>query len=317
MDRIRALIVDDEKPARRRLAELLSREPAIEVTGEARDGNEAVALVRAQAPDLMFLDIQMPDLDGFGVLAALEPEHVPVTVFVTAYDRYAIQAFEARAIDYLLKPYSDQRFEAALRPELVFLDIQMPDLDGFEVLARLGPAPAPLVVFVTAYDEFAVRAFEVHALDYLVKPFTDERFEMAFARARGRDSTTADATAAARLISAAPQVDAPPGHFVVRVGRRTILIAVDEVDWIEADRYYATLHVGGDSHLVRESMTSLEARLQPAAFVRIHRSAIVNLRQVRELRRGATGSVELVLRDGTALEVSRSRRRLVADRVIV
>ena len=115
MDRIRALIVDDEKPARRRLVELLSREPAIEVTGEARDGREAVALVRAHAPDLMFLDIQMPDLDGFGVLAALEPEHVPVTVFVTAYDRYAIQAFEARAIDYLLKPYSDQRFEAALR----------------------------------------------------------------------------------------------------------------------------------------------------------------------------------------------------------
>jgi two-component system LytT family response regulator len=115
MDRIRALIVDDEKPARRRLAELLSREPSIEVTGEARDGAEAVALVRAHAPDLMFLDIQMPDLDGFGVLAALEPEHVPVTVFVTAYDRYAIQAFEARAIDYLLKPYSDQRFEAALR----------------------------------------------------------------------------------------------------------------------------------------------------------------------------------------------------------
>ena len=204
-----------------------------------------------------------------------------------------------------------------LRPDLVFLDVQMPDLDGFEVLARVGPAPAPLVVFVTAYDEFAVRAFEVHALDYLVKPFTDERFEMAFARARGRDSTTADATAAARLISAAPQVDAPPGHFVVRVGRRTILIAVDEVDWIEADRYYATLHVRGQTHLVRESMTSLEARLQPAAFVRIHRSAIVNLRQVRELRRGATGSVELVLRDGTALEVSRSRRRLVADRVIV
>src|SRR5689334_16281576 len=115
MERIRALIVDDEKPARRRLAELLSREAAIEVTGEARDGREAVALVRAHAPDLMFLDIQMPDLDGFGVLAALEPEHVPVTVFVTAYDRYAIQAFEARAIDYLLKPYSDQRFEAALR----------------------------------------------------------------------------------------------------------------------------------------------------------------------------------------------------------
>jgi len=115
MERIRALIVDDEKPARRRLAELLRREPDVEVAGEARDGREAVALVQAHSPDLMFLDIQMPDLDGFAVLAALEPEQAPVTVFVTAYDRYAIQAFEARALDYLLKPFSDQRFEAALR----------------------------------------------------------------------------------------------------------------------------------------------------------------------------------------------------------
>jgi two-component system, LytTR family, response regulator len=121
MDRIRALIVDDEKPARRRLMELLRREPDIEVAAEAVDGREAVALVQAHAPDLMFLDIQMPDLDGFAVLAALEPEQVPVTVFVTAYDRYAIQAFEARAIDYLLKPYSDQRFEAALRRACQFI----------------------------------------------------------------------------------------------------------------------------------------------------------------------------------------------------
>jgi two-component system LytT family response regulator len=121
MDRIRTLIVDDEKPARRRLVELLGREPEIEIAGEARDGREAVDLVRAQAPDLMFLDIQMPDLDGFGVLAALDPPQQPVTVFVTAYDRYAVQAFEAHAVDYLLKPYSDQRFESALRRACQFL----------------------------------------------------------------------------------------------------------------------------------------------------------------------------------------------------
>jgi two-component system, LytTR family, response regulator len=121
MDRIRTLIVDDEKPARRRLAELLGREPNIDVIGEARDGREAVDLIRAQPPDLMFLDIQMPDLDGFAVIAALEPDQQPVTVFVTAYDRYAIQAFEARAVDYLLKPFSDQRFEGALRRACQFL----------------------------------------------------------------------------------------------------------------------------------------------------------------------------------------------------
>jgi two-component system, LytTR family, response regulator len=121
MEHIRALIVDDEKPARRRLAELLRREPDVDVIGEARDGREAVALVQAHSPDLMFLDIQMPDLDGFAVLAALEPDQAPVTVFVTAYDRYAIQAFEARALDYLLKPFSDQRFEAALRRAIQFV----------------------------------------------------------------------------------------------------------------------------------------------------------------------------------------------------
>jgi two-component system, LytTR family, response regulator len=115
MDRIPTLVVDDEKPARTRLLELLRREPDIEVVAEARDGREAVELVRAHAPHLMFLDIQMPDLDGFGVLRALDPEQLPVTIFVTAYDKYAIQAFEAHALDYLLKPFSDQRFEEAVK----------------------------------------------------------------------------------------------------------------------------------------------------------------------------------------------------------
>ncbi len=134
MERIRTLIVDDEKPARRRLAELLGREPEITIAGEARDGREAVDLVRAHAPDLMFLDIQMPDLDGFAVLAALEPAQQPVTVFVTAYDRYAVQAFEAHAVDYLLKPYSDQRFEGALRRACQFLRSRGAD----EVPTRVG-----------------------------------------------------------------------------------------------------------------------------------------------------------------------------------
>jgi two-component system LytT family response regulator len=137
------LIVDDEKPARRRLAELLGREQDIEITGEARDGREAVDLIRAQPPDLMFLDIQMPDLDGFAVLAALEPEQQPVTVFVTAYDRYAIQAFEARAVDYLLKPFSDQRFEGALRRACQFLRSRRPGADqGGPMVEDRGEAKA-------------------------------------------------------------------------------------------------------------------------------------------------------------------------------
>jgi two-component system LytT family response regulator len=137
MERIRTLIVDDEKPARRRLAELLGREPDIEVAGEARDGREAVDLVRAEAPDLMFLDIQMPDLDGFAVLGELPADQHPLTVFVTAYDRYAIQAFEAHAVDYLLKPYSDQRFEGALRRACQFLRARR----AGEGPQRVGPLP--------------------------------------------------------------------------------------------------------------------------------------------------------------------------------
>ena len=208
-----------------------------------------------------------------------------------------------------------------LSPDLVFLDVQMPDLDGFAVLTELAPAPAPAVVFVTAYDEFAVRAFEVHAIDYLVKPFTDARFELAFARARARmrDGQVRGAGEVVQVLhelgAGAGDAVAPPGHFLVRTGRRSLLVGVDEVDWIEADRYYATLHVGGETHLVRETMASLEARLDPARFVRIHRSAIVNLRRVRELRRGNAGRLDVVLTDGTSLEVSRSRRRSFAHRV--
>jgi two-component system LytT family response regulator len=210
-----------------------------------------------------------------------------------------------------------------LRPDLVFLDIQMPDLDGFEVLHRIAPAPLPRVVFVTAYDEFAVRAFEVHALDYLVKPFTDARFDLAFARACAHAQAgppRGDPRDGARILQELGAGDAglavaPPGHFMVRVGRRTVLVGIDEVDWIEADRYYATLHVQRRTHLVRETMGSLEARLDPAWFVRIHRSAIVNLRRVRELRRGADAQLEVVLHDGTTLEVSRSRRRQLALRL--
>jgi two-component system, LytTR family, response regulator len=125
MERVRTLIVDDERPARARLLELLHREPGIEVVGEGRDGREAIELVCACSPHLMFLDIQMPDVDGFAVLRAIEPAQMPVTIFVTAYDRYAIQAFEAHAIDYLLKPFSDQRFETALKRACEF--ILLPD----------------------------------------------------------------------------------------------------------------------------------------------------------------------------------------------
>jgi two-component system LytT family response regulator len=251
---LRVLIADDEPPARAVLRELLAGRPGIELCAEASDGAEAIDAIRSQ------------------------------------------------------------------RPDLVFLDIQLPDLDGFEVLQRVAPDVVPQVVFVTAYDEFAVRAFEVHALDYLVKPFSDARFDVALSRARSRapDDGSSVAARAARValeIGASDQAAAPPGHFLVRVGRRTLLVGVDEVEWIEADSYYAALHVRGQTHLVRQTMAMLEARLDPRRFVRIHRSAIVNLMSVRELHRSASGALEVVLHDGTRLEVSRSRRRRLAARL--
>ena len=248
---LRVVIVDDEPPARAVLRELLRGRAGIALCGEADSGATAVTAIET------------------------------------------------------------------LRPELVFLDIQLPDLDGFEVLTRIPPDAMPAIVFVTAYDDFAVRAFDVHAVDCLVKPFTDARFELAFARvcARTRGGRPpGDARGVAHslpaLAAAAGPLPAlaPPGHFLVRVGRRSILVAVSEIDWISADRYYATLHVGSHTHLVRETMASLEARLDPAAFVRIHRSAIVHLGRVRELRRTAAERLEVVLHDGIHLEVSRSRR---------
>ena len=199
---------------------------------------------------------------------------------------------------------------STLRPDLVFLDVQLPDRDGFAVLSDLPSDIAPAVVFVTAFDDFAVRAFEVHALDYLVKPFTDERFAVALARAMQRGAAPIEL---ARSLCE-PNL-APPGHFLVRVGRRSLLVALDEVDWIEADRYYATLHVGSATHLVREPIASLAARLDPQRFVRIHRSTIVNLDRVREVARPADGTTELLLRDGTRLLVSRSYRRAVSSAV--
>jgi two-component system LytT family response regulator len=248
MERIRALIVDDEKPARRRLVELLRREPDIDVVGEARDGAEAVALVRGQQPDLMFLDIQMPDLDGFAVLAALEPEQAPVTVFVTAYDRYAIQAFEARALDYLLKPFSDQRFEAALRRACQFV--------------RSRGASEPPHQIGALLDDRAARDPETRYLERLV----------------------------------------------LKSSGRVTFVGVEDVDWIEAAGMYVTLHAGTRTHLYRSSLAHLLQRLDPARFVRVHRSIAVNTERIRELQPRSHGDYTVVLKTGTELVMSRGFR---------
>jgi len=246
MDRIRAFIVDDEPPARRRIAELLERTAVVEVAGEFQNGRDALEAMSTAPPDLLYLDIQMPKLDGFAVLEQLGAERAPVTIFVTAFDRYALQAFEVHALDYLLKPFSDERFDAAL-----------------------GRARATL---------------------------------------RSRERNTLDHKLQALLDGVAKRTSSHVKRLVVKNAGRVSFIDVDEIDWIEAAGVYVTVHAGAKGHLLRESLGSLEARLDPERFARIHRSAIVSLDRVAELRCDPKGQYNVLLKDGTPLKLSRTYR---------
>jgi two-component system LytT family response regulator len=187
------------------------------------------------------------------------------------------------------------------RPDILFLDVQMPEVDGFDVIERAGIDSVPAVVFVTAYDAYALRAFDAHALDYLLKPFDDRRFYEALSRAKEKVRTRP----AKGLVR----------RFLVRTRDRMLFVKADDIDWIEAADYYASLHAGGKSHLIRQTMAELEKQLDPEKFVRVHRSAIVNLDRVAELHPLFRGDGILVLHDGTRLRLSRARREEFERRV--
>jgi two-component system LytT family response regulator len=197
---------------------------------------------------------------------------------------------------------------ARLRPDILFLDIQMPELDGFGLLDRVGADAVPAVVFVTAYDQYAMRAFEVHALDYLLKPFTDARFAAALDRAKTRARAHRQGELDARIAALLQARQAPRRRFLVPGRDRSLVVEADQIDWIGATDYYVTLHCGGVSHLLRESMDAMERQLDPDQFVRVHRGTIVNLARVREVHPLARGGCELKLADGTMLTLSRTRR---------
>jgi two-component system LytT family response regulator len=195
------------------------------------------------------------------------------------------------------------------RPEILFLDIRMPEVDGFDLLEQIGIERAPVVVFVTAHADHALRAFEVHAIDYVLKPVGDARFAAALARAK----------ALARMRRAGDRADPRLGallrehsratrRILVRDRDRTRVIDAATIDWIEAADYYAEIHVGSETHLLRETLTELEQRLDPARFFRVHRSAIVNLERVREIRPLLHGDRELLLAGGARVRLSRTRR---------
>jgi len=246
---IRVLIVDDEPLARERLRELLADEPDMAVVGECRDGREAVAAIGRERPDLVLLDVQMPEPDGFGVLRATASE------------------------------------------------------------------PPPAVIFVTAHQDFAVRAFEANALDYLLKPFDRERFQQSLARVRERRRTGAmelDAELLERLEALSQRLPSAPERYatklVVKVGWRMRFLRVEDIDYLEAEGNYACVHLGKQSYLTRETMNALEAKLDPKDFVRAHRSLIVRMDRIEEVEPLPPGEYVLTLRDGTKLTTGRSYR---------
>jgi two-component system, LytTR family, response regulator len=257
MREIRALIVDDEPLARRGIRQLLDREPDVIVVGEARNGREALRALKTLEVELVFLDVRMPEVDGFGVLRAVGPERMPAVIFVTAYDAFAVRAFDAHAVDYLVKPLREARFAEAVQ----------------RVRERLRSADA-----VTLSRQ----------LSALLATTTDRE-------ARPTQSST------------------PSRRIVVPTSTGELVLDAEEIDWIEADDYYAAVHTRGRRHLIRESLSSLEGRLDAARFVRVHRSAIVNLERVREYRTDVPGECAVLLRDGTRIAVSRRRREQVVD----
>ena len=213
-------------------------------------------------------------------------------------------------------------------PSVVFLDVQMPGIDGFGVIREIGADRMPIVIFVTAYDTHALRAFEAHALDYLLKPIDDDRFAAAVERARRRVAEREESAVARRLVALMQEVGAAaegsheplpahsdasrpapvPSRIVIRDRERVLLIDVNDIDWVGADGDYVRIHAAGKSHLLRETMASMEERLDSSTFVRIHRSAIVNVERIRELRPYSSREYSVILRDGTRLRLSRRYR---------
>jgi two-component system LytT family response regulator len=250
MKSIRVLIVDDEPIARKGIRRLLDEAPDMEIVGECSDGAEAVGAIRKQSPDLVFLDVQMPELDGFGVLE------------------------------------------------------------------KVGVEQGPEIIFVTAYDEYTLQAFDVHALDYLLKPVNPERFHKALGRARAQLQNKSSEWLNSRLLALLENYrreERLAARFAVKTPQGALLVDADDVDWVEAAGNYVRLRVGGQSHLLSETLSCMESRLDPRKFLRIHRSRIVNVERIKLLRPLFHGEYEIVLKDGTQLTSGRAYREQIRE----
>jgi len=273
---IRTVVVDDEPLAREGLRVRLAREEDIEIVGEAADGPSAVETILALRPDLVFLDVQIPGFDGFDVVARTASTYLPTIVFVTAYDRYALKAFEVHALDYLLKPIAHRRFQEAMRRA------------RRELGRRDREATANSGADVDRDDDV------LSAVADRLRRLLDER-ESLVGGAAPKDAGLGD-------------VPRYASRFTVRDGERYLLVRVIDVDWAEASANYVRLHVGPRTYQMRMTMADLERQLDPAQFTRIHRSAIVNLDRVREIRPEWHGEYEVALVTGATLRLSRGYR---------
>ncbi len=251
---IRVLLVDPERPARQNLSTRLAADPEVEVVGECARGPEALRMLRRHPVDVVFLDVKMPGMDGFQVLREAGPAHTGATIFVNEDDTYALKAFEAHALDYLLKPYEDERV--------------------------------------------------TRVLDRAKEHVRGRRIQTLARQLAGLLGTSPSATALAPPRPATRYLE----RLVLKEVGRVAFLSVSEVDWLEAEDYYVQAHAGSQTHLLRQSLRDLEAQLDPRQFVRIHRSTIVNVRRIKELRPLFHGEYQVILHDGTTLKLSRSYR---------
>ena len=243
--KIRTLIVDDEALARKRIKTLLANESGIEVIGECSDGEKAVAAISALAPDLVFLDVQMPVMNGFDVIRSIASQRMPAIIFVTAYDQYALKAFEVHAVDYLLKPFNRARLQKTVAHAKTLLGRMPGEGINGQLLTLLGSLQR--------------------------KQEISER-------------------------------------FMIKSAGRIVFLRAEDIDWMETVGNYVRLHVGRESHLMRETMNGMELKLDPQKFMRMHRSTIVNIDRVKEIQPWAKGEYVVIMRDGARLNMSRRYR---------
>ena len=251
---LRTVIADDERLARQKLMILLESEPSVNVIAECQDGRQTVAAIRSFHPDLLLLDIQMPDLDGFQVLREIAAEEMPVVIFTTAYDQYAIRAFEANALDYLLKPFDQERLHHAV-----------------------------------ARAQSELRKKRDHAITHRILSLLSQ------------------------VGSTAPGVPQPDQRLVIKANGRVVFLDLDNIEWVEAAANYVRLNVGKESYLFRETISRISERLDANHFVRIHRSTIVNVRKIKELIPVNSGEYVVVLKSGRELSCSRGYRAALQE----